>query len=37
MSGLAAQGYLYGSVKGVSAQVYLYLNNTQHGYVLEFY
>jgi hypothetical protein len=37
VSGIAIQGYLYAQDLGANAQIYLYLNNTQHGYILQFY
>jgi hypothetical protein len=34
VSGIALQGYLYGSVPAYAGNAFLYLNNTQHGWVL---
>jgi hypothetical protein len=37
VSGLALQLAPYSSVNGVYGYAYLYLNNTQHGYILQLY
>lgn len=37
ISGIAIQGQYYQSVPGFTGNVYLYLNNTSHGYVVPIY
>jgi hypothetical protein len=37
VSGIAIQGYLYQTVPAFQGNVYLYLNNTQHGWALPMY